>query len=46
MARRFLSTLLLGFLTVVGSLQAQEARVVPVDEAVKDAGFFVFRGRD
>lgn len=42
-ARRSLSTLLLGLLTAGGSLQAQEARVLPVDEAAKDAGFFAFR---
>ncbi len=28
-----------------GSLDAQEARVLPVDEAVKDAGFFAYRAR-
>ena len=28
-----------------GSLGAQEARVLPVDEAAEDAGFFAFRAR-
>lgn len=37
--------LLLALFTAGGSLEAQEARVLPVDEAAKDAGFFAFRAR-
>jgi hypothetical protein len=32
-------------LLTAGSLGAQEARVLPVDEAARDAGFFAFRAR-
>ena len=40
-----LVALLLATFMARGSLQAQEARVLPVDEAAEDAGFFAFRAR-
>jgi hypothetical protein len=43
--RRSLIALFLGLFAAGGSLQAQEARVLPVDEAARDAGFFAFRAR-
>ncbi|MGH7588458.1 MAG: hypothetical protein ACRELU_07695 [Gemmatimonadota bacterium] len=42
---RLALAVLLAVVLTTGSLGAQEARVLPVDEAVKDAGFFAFRAR-